>query len=246
MRPKSWFLAVFMLAISPAAVQAQTSEQDLQIADVEILEGAVAEIRQNLLRRGERVAGWNRGGDDPDAELRRRGSDRFYFLNRGDDGTSVGIITNRPFSDFAPAEWRVVDSYGSSREELPNPQLDFIAVSPRYVFATRTQFTRRGDVDCTPGVSSALLYEVPDAPVSPDDETVPIMFRLINLAMEGQEVCVRSEGDGTRGYRGRVFLPDGTELPELSDDGITTIVPAAPIDRLIVPPPAEGENSPSS
>ena len=246
MRPVKLFIASLLLATAPATAFAQTgTEQDLQIADVEVLRRTVDEIRTNLLRRGERVAAWDRGGDNPDAELRARGTDRFYFLNRSDEGTSVGIITNRSFADFAPSSWRIVDSYGSSRENLPSPQLDFIAVSARYVIGTRTQFTRRGDVDCTPGTSSALLYEVPDAPASPNDETVPMMFRLLNLAMEGQEVCVRSDGDGTRGYRSRVFLPDGTELPELTDDGVTTIVPAAPIDRLIVPPPVRTEASPS-
>lgn len=248
MRRVRLFIAGLLLTAAPATAWAQTNgEQDLQIADVDVLRRAVDEIRTNLLRRGERVSGWDRGGDNPDAELRARGTERFYFLNRSDDGgVSVGIITDRTFSDFAPASWQVVDSYGSTREALPSPQLDFIPVSARYVIATRTQFTRRGDVDCTPGTSSALLYEVPDAPRMPTDESIPMMFRLINLAMEGQEVCVRSEGDGTRGYRSQIFLPDGTALPELTDEGLTTIVPAAPIDRLIVPPRPPSPEAPSS
>lgn len=248
MRRVKALIAGLLLATAPPAVFAQSSgEQDLRIADVEVLRRTVAEIRTTMLRAGERVPGWDRGGDNPDAELRSRGTDRFYFLNRSEEnGVSVGIITNRQFSDFAPARWRVVDSYGSTRENLSSPQLDFVPLSARYVLATRTQFTRRGDVDCTPGTSSALLYEIPDAPASPIDADIPVMFRLIHLAMEGQEVCVRSDGDGEHGYRTRAFLPDGTALPELTDEnGLTTIVAAAPIDRLIVPPAARPEETPS-
>ena len=34
-----------------------------------------------MLRPGERVEGWDRGGADPDAELRALGADRHYFLH---------------------------------------------------------------------------------------------------------------------------------------------------------------------
>jgi hypothetical protein len=105
------------------------------------------------------------------------------------------------------------------------------------VFASRGQYQRRGEIDCTAGITNALLYEVPGAAASPDDEAIPIMFRMLILAMEGQEVCVRADGDAVRGYRSRTFLPDGRLLPELTGESVTTIVPSAPIDRLIAPPP---------
>ena len=239
---KAWlWLAACALAAAPAAAQVP-GEQDLQIADVETLQRAVDELRGEMFRRGPRVEGWDVGGVDPDAELRERGADRFYFLNRDSGGTSVGIITTRPASDFVPAEWRVVDSYGTMAADLPSPQLDFIALSDRYVMAMRSQFERRRDVNCSPEVSGALLYEIPGAPARAGDETLPIFFRLILLAVEGQEVCVRTEGDATSGYRSRVFTPDGYELPELSDEeGITILVPAGPIDQLLEPPPAPPE-----
>ena len=243
MKRRHWLLFCALAFAAPAAAQVP-GEQDLQIAGVEALRQAVEELRSNMLRRGERVPGWDVGGVDPDAELRERGADRFYFLNRDSAGTSVGILTDRPPSDFAPAEWRIIDSYGSMEEALPDPQLDFLAFSPRYRMAMRSQFHRRRDVNCSAGISGALLYEVPDAPASPGDETIPIMFRLILLALEDQEVCVRTDGDGDSGYRSRLFTPDGYELPELGDEqGVTFIVPAAPIDRLIeAPPPApEGQ-----
>lgn len=233
-----WLLASLLCAAVPAApAPAQISgEQDVQIADIEVLRQTVEQLRATMLRPGQRVTGWDRGGANPDAELRSMG-EGFFFLNRDSDGTSVGIITQRPLSDFAPADWRIVDSYGSLHETLPSPQLDFVHLSARYVMGTRTQFERRRDVDCTSGFSGALLYEVLDAPAGPDDETIPIMFRLLILALEGQEICVRTEGSAESGYRGRMFRPDGTELPELSDpEGVTTIVPAAPIERLLVPP----------
>ena len=77
---------------------------------------------------------------------------------------------------------------------------------------------------------------MPGAAAGAQDEAIPIMFRMLILALEGQEVCVRSDGDAARGYRSRAFLPDGRLLPELTGESVTTIVPAAPIDRLIVPP----------
>jgi hypothetical protein len=236
---RGWWLFASALcaAVPPAPAAAQTSgEQDVQIADVEMLRRTVEQLRASMFRPGQRVAGWDRGGADPDADLRSMG-EGFFFLHRDSAGTSVGIITQRPLSDFAPAGWRVVDSYGSLDESLPSPQLDFVHLSPRYVIGTRTQFERRRDVDCSSGYSGALLYEVPDAPAGPDDESIPIMFRLLILALEDQEICVRTEGSAASGYRGRMFRPDGTELPELSDpEGVTTIVPAAPIERLLVAP----------
>ena len=238
-----WAAALALAASAPAAAQV-SGEQDIQIADVAMLRQVVEELRATMLRPGERVPGWDRGGANPDADLRARGED-WYFLNRGSDGTSVGIITQRALADFAPADWRIVDSYGTLDEALPSPQLDFVHLSERYVMGSRTQFERRGDVDCTSGFSGALLYEVPGAPERPEDETMQIMWRLLILALEGQEICVRTEGDAASGYRGRMFTPDGTELPELSDpDGVTLIVPAAPIERLLVPPPPQGDLPP--
>ena len=240
MRRGWWIFASALCAVVPAAAQV-SGEQDVQIADVEVLRQTVAELRAAMLRPGQRVAGWDRGGANPDAELRSMG-EGFYFLNRDSDGTSVGIITQRPLSDFAPADWRIVDSYGSLDETLPSPQLDFVHLSARYVVGSRTQFERRRDVDCTSGFSGALLFEVPGAPAGPNDETIPIMFRLLILALEGQEICVRTEGSAASGYRGRMFRPDGTELPELSDpEGVTTIVPAAPIEQLLEPPSPQDE-----
>lgn len=230
--------AALLLPLAPATAQ-PGAEQDLQISGPETLRQAVAELRANMLRAGERVDGWDVGGANPDADLRAAGAESHYFLNSGDDGASVGIITDRPLTDFAPEGWRVIDSYGSSAVRLPGAQLDFVPLSARYIFASRTRFRRRGDIDCTSGIANALLYEVPDAAAGPNDESIPILFRLMILATEDQELCVRTDGDRARGYRSRVFLPDGRLLPEMTDDdGITTIVPAAPIDRLIVPPPA--------
>lgn len=241
MKLRTWLSACALALAVPAAAQVG-GEQDLQVAGVEALRQAVEELRANMFRRGRRVEGWDVGGVDPDADLRARGPERFYFLNRDSAGTSVGILTRRPPADFAPAGWRVVDSYGSMTEALPDPQLDFVPFSDRYVVALRSQFHRRRDVNCSTGISGALLYEVPDARSGPGDETVPIMFRLMMLAVEDQEVCVRTDGDGRTGYRSSLFTADGFELPELNDPlGLSYIVPAAPIDQLIEPPPPPPE-----
>jgi hypothetical protein len=239
-------LAAFAAALAIAAVPAGAqSDPPPGVAELQAL---VDQSRAYMMRPGERVAGWDRGGANPDADLRALGADSHYMLNRDPDGDSVTIISTRPIRDFAPASWRVVDSYGDAATPLPGPQLDFEAMSARYVVATRTQYRRRGDVDCTSGITNALLFERPGAPASADDDLVPLGFRILLLAAEGQELCVRSDGDVAHGYTQRTFLPDGRLLPELSrDQGVSVIVAAAPLDRLLTrrsPPPAAPDPAP--
>jgi hypothetical protein len=235
-------VAALLPLSSPAAADVpripsvEQSEDEAALAE---LRAAVADMRATMLRPGERVEGWDRGGADPDSVLRARGADRHYFLTRGPDGVTVTILTDRPITDFAPSSWQVIDSYGSAGASLPSPQLDFGAFSPRYVMASRSQFRRVNDVDCQDNLSHALLFEVPGAPARPGDEIIPFMFRMIILALEDQMICFRSDGDAERGYRGRFFLPDGRALPELDDEAVSRIVPAAPIERLIEPPPPQ-------
>jgi hypothetical protein len=244
---RGWTLvaAIVLAASAPAgmpAVRAQPGGEEAGgQSDADAFRAAVAEMRATMLRTGERVEGWDRGGVDPDAELRAMGAERHYFLNRGRDGAGVTILTARPLADFAPAAWRIVDSYGSAAERLEDPQLDFQPLSARYVLGVRANVRRQNDAACYRDFSHALLYELPGAPASQYDELLPIMFRMTILALEGQTICVRSEGDRVRGYTSRYFLPDGRALPELDDPtGVTTIVPAAPVERLIAPPPEPG------
>jgi hypothetical protein len=170
--------------------------------------------------------------------LRALGADSHYFLTSGETGVGVSILTDRAIADFAPRAWRIADSYGDAGERLDNPQIDFVPVSDRYIMATRST---AGAERCRllPQPQPCLLYEVPGAPSRPDDETVPMMFRMFILAMEDQTVCVRSDGDRVHGWHSRFFLPDGRLLPALTNaDDLTTIVPAAPVDTLIVVAPA--------
>jgi hypothetical protein len=233
MRKLDPFLAALTLSLLPAPVLAQAPQAGEADALAQI-RTAVERMRAEMLRPGERVEGWDQGGADPDAELRALGADRYYQLNRGVDGTGVTILTDRPIRDFAPAGWRVVDSYGEAAERLEHPQLDFLPFSERYVIASRSSSWRQNDAGCFRSLSHALLYEVPGAPVSAEDAVVPMMFRIMILAMDGQTVCVRMDGTRERGYRARYFLPDGRTLPMLTDaNDLLTIVPAAPLDRLL-------------
>jgi len=221
--------AATILPISPLA-----AAQDDPQPSVAELRTVIEQIRTEMLRPGERVTGWNRGGADPDSDVRAQGADGHYMLTRDSDGDSISILTSRSIADLAPEGWRVVDSFGDPATALDHPQVDFEPISPRYVFAARTQFSRRGDVDCTGGITNARLYEIPGAPAGENDEIIPFMFRVMILALEGQEMCVRSDGNAERGYTARIFLPDGRLLPEMSrDPGTTTIVPAAPVERLV-------------
>jgi hypothetical protein len=237
------FAAVAALLMLPAPIAratpelpaAQQSDEEEALAG---LQAAIAEMRAAMLRPGDRVEGWDVGGADLDAEIRARGADRHYSVTSGDRGTSVGILTDRPIRDFVPAGWRVVDSFGSETADLDDVEVGFEALSPRFVVGVRGEIRRVNDVACFGSIDHALLFEVPGAPSRADDDMMPVFFRMGVLAMEGQTICVRADGDDQNGYRLRYFLPDGRLLPELTDaNEITRIVPAAPIDTLLEPPP---------
>jgi hypothetical protein len=239
MRRMLCLLAALLLAPVPAAAQDESALDQFR--------AAVAEMRATMLRPGERVEGWDRGGADPDAELRALGADRYFFLNRDGGTLGVTILTDRPIGDFAPAGWRIADSYGAAGETLAAPQLDFMPFSERYVMAARATTWKQNDAACWRNISHALLYEIPGAAARADDEIVPIMFRMAILALQDQTVCSRADGDRAGGYRTRYFLPDGRSLPQLSaPDDLLTIVPAAPIERLIrAGPPTPAEPAPA-
>jgi hypothetical protein len=201
-----------------------------------------------MFRPGERVADWDEGGADPDAALNAAGADRNYFLIHSSEGPSVIILTGRRIADFAPGGWRVVDSYGSPVDAVERPFVQFTSISARHVFATRANSIRRGGADCTHGVVHAILYEVPGGTENEEENVDAVMmFRLGLLAMEGQTLCTRYDPDPVGGWRMRPFLPDGARLPALErpDDHIL-IVPAAPLDRLLVRPEPAAASAPAA
>lgn len=235
-------LAAAALLALPAPVPAQLPEPpeppeppaDAQAQDLlAALREAVTTMRAEMFAPGPAVPGWNQGGADPDADLRRAGAEDHVFLITSGDGPSVVLLTSRSIAAVAPAGWRAVDSYGSSAEALSDPFVQFLALTPRYVLALRANSRRIASVDCSDPVTNAILYEVPDAPASPRDEDMPIFFRIALLAAEEQVVCSRYDRvDG--GYRVRAFLPDGRSLPRLDDEQERiAIVPAAPIESLL-------------
>ena len=243
MHKPRFLLAALVLLLAPVAIATaaptlKAPDQDEEQSALAEFRTAIDELRTTMLRPGEQVAGWDRGGADPDAELRALGADTHYFITRGETGVGVSILTDRPIADFAPQAWQIADSFGAAGERLETPQVDFVPVSDRYVMATRSSSWRQNDVGCFRSLSHALLYEVPGARSRTDDEIVPMMFRMMILAMEDQTVCVRSDGDRTQGWRSRFFLPDGRLLPALTNaDDLTTIVRAAPVETLIVAAP---------
>ncbi|HST35296.1 MAG TPA: hypothetical protein VLK25_01515 [Allosphingosinicella sp.] len=232
MRKSALFIA--FLCLSPAAAFAQTATPSGEAEVLAQFRTGVERMRAEMLRPGERLEGWDHGGADPDTALRALGADRFYQLNRTVDGTGVTILTDRPIRDFAPAAWRVVDSYGAANEPLDHPQVDFLPFSERYVIASRSTSFRQNDAGCFRNLSHALLYEIPSAPATAEDANVPMLFRMLILAMDGQTICVRMDGDREHGWRSRYFLPDGRALPTLTDaNDLLTIVPAAPLESLV-------------
>jgi hypothetical protein len=146
------------------------------------------------------------------------------------------MLTRRGISDLAPARWRIADSYGTAGASHDNPFVQFGRLTPRYVIALRANSRRVGTADCSDPVSHAILYEVPDAPESPEDEDMLMFFRIAILAGEDQVVCTRYDRDGA-GYRMRSFLPDGRSLPQHDEEGERVrVVPAAALEALLRPP----------
>lgn len=234
MRKSDLFLAALSVSLLPAPALAQTAAPGSEAEALAQFRTQVERMRAEMLRPGQRVEGWDRGGADPDSALRALGTDRYYQLNRTVDGTGVTILTDRPIRDFAPANWRVVDSYGAPTEALDHPQVDFLPFSERYVIASRSTSFRQNDAGCFRNLSHALLYELPGAPASAEDANVPMLFRMLILAMDDQTICVRMDGDREHGWRSRYFLPDGHALPTLTDaNDLLTIVPAAPLESLV-------------
>lgn len=221
-----------LLIASPAAAQDVRSEWDMSVAE---LQAMVERLRAEMYQPGEQVPGWNRGGANPDADLRAAGAERHYFRLQRASGTGIIILSERPIADFAPAGWRVADTYGSAAATLDSPFVQFEALSPRYVVGLRAASYRRGDVDCVDTVANATLYERTDVPLGQEDAQIPLMFRLLLLAAEDRTVCTRYQGNAREGYRGLAFLPDGRILPGLnrSEEQIT-IIPAGPIETLVV------------
>ncbi|MEA3017083.1 MAG: hypothetical protein QOI38_1805 [Sphingomonadales bacterium] len=230
-------VSAFLLAPPPAAAQPATEQppaSDEQM--VAELRAAVATMREEMFRPGPPVPGWNAGGADPDSDLRAAGADRHAFLLRvSGEPPSVILLTDRGIRDFAPAEWQIVDSYGSATEPVETPTVQFSWMSPRYVIGSRASGFRRGTVDCSGGIAHALLYEVPGEAMTEEDEMALLMFRLALLAREGVTTCTRWEGDRAAGWTGRPLLPDGRSLPGLEVEGEErlTIVPTAPLAELM-------------
>jgi hypothetical protein len=241
-------LAAALLAAlaSPAAAQLapqQAPQEQAAPQDdgqmVAALRRSVAAARRHMFAPGPAVPGWNSGGADPEAELRAAGADDHVLLVTGGEGPSVVLLTARSIAAVAPAGWRIADSYGSAGVRVADPHLEFGRLTPRYVAAARYGSHRVGTADCSDPVTHAILYEVPGAPSSPDDETMAAIFRLVMLAGEEQVTCTRYERDGST-YRATTFLPDGHSLPQLgSVDARTRVVPAAPLETLLATPPAE-------
>jgi hypothetical protein len=233
MRAISRLLLTLLLLAAPAVAPAQSDSGSPEggFAD---LQAMVGQMRSRYYTPGEHVPGWDRGGADPNAALRAAGADSHYFAIADGNGRSVGILSSRPLSAFVPAGWRVIDTYGSSATRLDYPEIGFEMLSHRYVVGLRANGRRARDADCTDPIANATLYEIPGAPAHEGDDMIPILFRVVLLAADGQIVCSRWEGNARTGWRSSSFTPDGHRLPALDEDFETfRIVPAAPIDRLL-------------
>jgi hypothetical protein len=223
--------ALLLAGAGAAPAQEQFGEWDATVPQIQQM---IEMVREQMLQPGDHVPGWDRGGANPNADLRAAGVESHYFRLRSARGDGIGILSARSIASLAPPAWRVVDTYGSATTKVDEPTIHFEALSARYVMAIRAGTERRRDADCMDEVANATLYERPDMPPGEDDDSIRMVFRLTFLAIEGHTVCTRTEGNREEGYRALVFLPDGRLLPRLNEgDDHMTIIPAGPIDQLV-------------
>jgi hypothetical protein len=110
----------------------------------------------------------------------------------------------------------------------------FEKLSNRYAVGIRANGRRVRDADCVDPIANATLDEIPGAVAVTGDDMIPVLFRVLMLAGDGQVICSRSEGNAQSGWHTRSFTEDGHRLPELDQgDELLTIVPAGPIERLV-------------
>lgn len=225
--------AVALLAAAPAAA---AQEQAAQAGPAAEIQSIVDRMRTELMAPGDIVPGWDKGGADPDSELRAKGADKFYFVSEEGGSRDVLILTDRRISDFAPEGWQAIDSYGSPVDYAENPVLEFAALDGDHAVGLRAGTYRENGIDCTKTPVHAILYRRSGAAQEPGEDEIPpgFLFRILMLGLEGQVICSRSDPLPGGGWRIRALRPDGRDLKMLNEKPRTlTIVPAAPIDQLV-------------
>ncbi|HEX8669842.1 MAG TPA: hypothetical protein VF727_15860 [Allosphingosinicella sp.] len=227
--------AGLLLAFSPASAAFTQEAPKQPLSGLAELRTLIEQMRADILKPGEVLPGWNVGGADADAELRALGADKHYYLLKDGAKQEVGILTDKRISEFAPARWKVLDTYGSPVSYAENPSVHFSPLGSRYFVGMRSGGWRQNGVDCSKDVTHAMLFEDPDLPPGKEDAAAAIgLFRIALLALEGQTICARADGDAKQGWRIKHLLPDGRSLPELDDkETVMTIVPAAPVESLV-------------
>ena len=110
----------------------------IEDVSVEEMQRVVTQLRERMYAPGDVVAGWNRGGADPDGVLRAAGADRFYYLIHRTGGDSVAILTDRPFASVAPSGCPI------RRSIKARPRSSAIVISSVLLqYATRFQLGKR-------------------------------------------------------------------------------------------------------
>ena len=199
------------------------------------------------MRRASRCPAGTGAGPIRTRVLRAAGADRFYYLVHGRQRRSQrrrSSPTGRSTA-FAPAGWRVVDTYGDPRRPGSTIRSShFEPLSDRYV-DRRCGRTDGGARDVglhRPRSPMRRSTSCRAAQARPDDDTDPGPVPASACSRpDGQIVCTRYEGNRERGLARPATSPtDGRRLPALDDEfERITIVPAAPIERLIVYRPTD-------
>ena len=197
----------------------------------------VERMRSRDYTPGEHVPGWDRGGADPDAELRAAGAESHYFRirrhrRRQRRRSSTDAPARQP-SRPPPGGWSTPTARPRPGSTIPSIQ--FETLSHRYVVGLAADTDRRGDVDCIDRITNATLYEHRARRRRADDDhdPAPVPGRCCS-PRRARSVCtpLRGQSRSTAGAAAP-SLPDGRWLPALDEgDDLITIVPAAPIERL--------------
>ena len=168
------------------------------------------QVRAEMFRAGPAVPGWDRGGADPDLELRSAGPERFYYLVEKKDGLrEVIVMTDRPIAAVAPPDWRPVREYGSAKSPAEHTVIEFVPIDSWHVLAMRGGGRRLNDVDCMPGITHAILFERAGMPADADADRARFLVPIPSTRPKDRSSVRATKATESTAGRCATFSPTG-------------------------------------
>ena len=182
-----------------------------------------ADARRDCTGPASRSPGWDRGGADPDADLRAAGADAPLFQAAAGTAASASAYCRR--RGRSPPSRRPAGGWSTLTARRRRRSTTRRSGSRRSRTATSSASRQRATGAATPTASSkvtnATLYEMPEgAGAARRTHMIPLMFRLLLLAAEGQTDLhpLWRAMPASRLSRPAPSCPTAAPLPALNDD----------------------------